>query len=92
MQRRDQTQVVTYAQGWTDPRYLGQYGHVAGLKYSYSWPGGCDQASWLFQVPALERITAMNTGRLVKMFRGANTIWTGQLDSPSPDVTTRIGP
>src|SRR6185503_8961185 len=87
MQRRDQTQVVTYDQGWADPRYLGHYGHVAGLKYSFSFPGGCKDASWLFQVPAYERVKAMNPGRLVRMFRGGGIAWTGQLDEPAADST-----
>lgn len=82
MFRRDQTQVVTYEPNGTDPRYLGHYGHVAGLKYSHSFPGGCKDASWLFQVPTTERIKAMNPGRLVKMFRGGQ-VWSGQLDEPS---------
>jgi hypothetical protein len=86
MQRRDLSQVVTYGQGWTDPRYLGHYGHVSGLKYSFTWPGGCKTASWLFQTPALERVTAMNPSRLVKIFRGGGPVWTGQIDEPSADV------
>ena len=86
VQRRDASQVVTYAQGAGDPRWLGEIGHVTGLKYSYSYPGGPDQMSCLLQVPPTYRTDAMNPGRLVSIFRGSGRIWTGLMNEPQPST------
>jgi hypothetical protein len=86
MQRRDQSQVVTYAQGWTDPQWLGAIGHVTGLTTTHTYPGGPSQMSLLLQIPPGRRVTAMNPGRLARVYRGGSCTWNGQLDEPQPDT------
>ncbi len=86
VQRRDASQVVTYAQGGGDPRWLGEIGHVAGLKYSYSYPGGPDQMSCILQIPPTQREVGMNPGRLVSVYRGASLLWQGLMNEPQAAV------
>jgi len=43
--QRNASQVVTYTPLMTSPRWLGQIGHVTGLRYSWSLPGGPAQLS-----------------------------------------------
>ena len=86
LERRDASQVVTKpvpgAPG--GPRWLGALGHVTGLKYSYSLPGGCDQMSCTVQIPAYYRTDALNPGRIVQVWRGSSCVWDGKLDEPQP--------
>lgn len=71
----------------TDPRWLGALGHVSGLQYSYSCPGGPDQLSCTLQVPPTARTAAIDPGRIVEVYRGASKIWDGKLNEPVPDVS-----
>ena len=86
VQRRDMSQVLTTAQNGSDPRWLGDIGHVAGLKYSSSYPGGPDQMSCILQVPPTYRTSAVNPGRWTYIYRGASIVWSGILNEPQPDV------
>lgn len=69
------------------PRYLGQLGHVSGINYTYSIPGGPDQLTCLLQVEPNFRTDALNPGRIVTAHRGGSCIWEGQLTEPQPAAT-----
>src|SRR6266566_726076 len=84
MLRRDASQVVTYKPDGTQPRWLGTLGHVSGLKYSFTCPGGCDQLACNLTVDARYRTDALNPGRRVQVIRGASVVWDGKLDEPAP--------
>jgi hypothetical protein len=66
------------------PRWLGAIGHVSGVNYSFSCPGGPDQFTCLFQIPPDYRTDAMNPGRRVQVWRGASCVWEGKMDEPTP--------
>jgi hypothetical protein len=68
----------------TSPRWLGALGHVSALKYSFTCPGGPDHMSCLLRLPPDYRTDALNPGRVVQVFRGANCVWEGKLDEPQP--------
>lgn len=70
-----------------NPKYLGQIGHVSGVNYTYSIPGGPDQLTCLLQVQPTFRTDALNPGRIVTAHRGASCIWEGQLTEPVPSAT-----
>ena len=82
MLRTQSSQVVTMRQDGSDTRWLGQLGHVNQLKYSFVMPGGCDQMSCVLNRPPTFRTDAMDVGRLVRIYRGAGTVWKGTLDEP----------
>lgn len=82
--RPDASQVVTWTQQYTSPRWLGQIGHVTGLKYSFACPGGADQMSCLLAVDATLRTNAMDPGRIVQIIRGGSLCWDGKLLEPIP--------
>jgi len=67
-----------------NPRWLGAIGHVGGLKYSFTCPGGPDAASWTLQIPPETRTDALDPGRVIQIFRGAGCVWEGILDEPQP--------
>jgi len=79
-------QVLSTAINGTDRHWLGEIGHVAGLKYSSAYPGGCDSMSCLLQVPPTFRTTALNPGRWVYVYRGAGIVWQGVLGEPEPSA------
>lgn len=81
------SQVVTYKPDGTDPRWLGHYGYVTDLTYSFALPGGCDQLSCTLAVPTSWRSDALNPGRVVKAVRGSAVAWAGILDEPTPGDT-----
>jgi hypothetical protein len=70
-----------------NPRYLGQIGHVSGINYSYSVPGGPNQLTCVLQVEPNYRTDAVNPGRIVTAHRGSSCIWEGQLTEPQPAAT-----
>ena len=70
---------VPYAAKW-----LGAIGHVSALKYGFTCPGGPDTMSCLLRLPPDFRTDAVNPGRVVQVFRGANCVWEGKLDEPQP--------
>ena len=86
LERPGASQVLTMAQGFTQPRWLGSLGHVTGLVYSYACPGGCDQMACTLQISALRFPDAVAPGRWVYIVRGASVIWTGKLDEPQPSA------
>jgi hypothetical protein len=65
-------------------KYLGRYGQVAGVKYSYTVPGGCEQLSCTLGAPAALRVAALDPGRIVQAVLGASIVWEGTLDEPAP--------
>ena len=77
-------QVRTANPDGTDPRWLGQAGHVVSLKYSYTMPGGPDQMSCVLQTSPTSRDPAIRAGRQVQVFAGPSCTWSGALDEPSP--------
>lgn len=68
------------------PKWLGAIGHVSGLKYSFSCPGGPDTMSCLLRLPPDFRTDALNPGRVVQVWRGASCVWEGKLNEPTPAV------
>lgn len=70
-----------------NPKYLGQVGHVSGINYTYSLPGGPDQLTCILQVQPNFRTDAMNPGRIVTAHRGSSCIWEGILTEPQPTAT-----
>jgi hypothetical protein len=68
----------------TSPKWLGSIGHVSALKYSFTCPGGPDHMSCLLRLPPDYRTDALDPGRVVQVFRGANCVWEGKLDEPQP--------
>lgn len=83
----DSSQVVTSLPGGGDPRWLGSIGHVTGLNWSTVMPGGPDQLTCTLQVPATERVPAINPGRTVSVIRGGHQVWAGKLDEPVPTAS-----
>jgi hypothetical protein len=77
------SQIQTISADGTSSRWLGELGHISGLKYSYVLPGGCDQMSCLLEVPPTARTPVTDPGRTVRIFRGASCVWTGKLDEPA---------
>ncbi len=71
----------------SNPKWLGQVGHVANLAYTYSIPGGPDQLTCLLQVEPNYRTDAINPGRVVTAHRGGSVIWEGTLTEPQPQHT-----
>jgi hypothetical protein len=71
----------------SNPKWLGQVGHVANLDYTYSIPGGPDQLTCTLQVEPNFRTDAMNPGRIVTAHRGGSCIWEGVLTEPAPTAT-----
>jgi hypothetical protein len=69
------------------PKWLGQIGHVAGINYSYSIPGGPDQLTCVLQTEPYFRTDAMNPGRIITAHRGGSCIWEGILTEPQPAAT-----
>lgn len=70
-----------------NPKYLGQIGHVGGINYTYSIPGGPDQLTCVLEVEPNYRTDALNPGRIVTAHRGGSCIWEGQLTEPQPSPT-----
>lgn len=81
---RDQCQVVTYAPGFKDCRYLGRIGHVGGLTYDFTLPGGASTMSSLLQVPPGKRNPALNAGRICHIQKGLSVVWDGNLAESIP--------
>jgi hypothetical protein len=67
-------------------RWLGAIGHVSGLAYSFTMPGGPDTMQCLLRLPPQYRTDALNPGRVVQVWRGASCVWEGKLDEPQPSA------
>jgi hypothetical protein len=85
--KRDASQVATYAPDGTDARWLGAIANVAGLQYSYVYPGGCDQMQAQLQIDPVDRVRALEPGRIMGIYRGASRVWDGKVDMPTPSST-----
>ena len=84
MDRPGISTVVTTAPDGSDVRWLGSAGHVTGLKYAYTLPGGASSMSCLLQTEPNLRSSMLNPGRTVKIYRGGSCAWTGKLAEPQP--------
>lgn len=71
----------------TQPRWLGAFGNVGSLVYSYNVNGGPNQATFtLFKEPNW-RSDAISPGRIVQIVRGGTVIWDGVLQEPVPTAS-----
>ena len=84
MDRPGLSSVVTCNQDGSDVRWLGSLGAVAGLKYSWTLPGGAAAMSCNLLTEPNSRPSAINVARTVKVFRGGSMIWQGKLAEPQP--------
>lgn len=84
VQHRGSPQVLSLSQQLTNPVWLGELGHLAGLKYASTLPGGPSTASWTLQRPPRVRPTSINRGRIVRIVAGTEQVWEGVLDEPVP--------
>lgn len=87
LERPGASQVFTTAEDFSDRRWLGEFGHVVGLNYTYTCPGGCDQMTCTLQISALSFPDALNMGRWVYVARGMSIVWSGKLDEPQPSAS-----
>jgi hypothetical protein len=71
-------------QDGSDVRYLGRLGHVGGLAWTDTMPGGNEQLTCTLAVPPDQRDKALDPGRTVRAIRGASIQWEGILDEPVP--------
>jgi len=68
----------------TAPFYLGTLGHVGGLAYDDTMPGGAGQLTCTLQADPAWRHEAISPGRRVVAVRGASLCWEGTLTEPVP--------
>jgi hypothetical protein len=78
------SQVMTASIDGSQPIWLGTLGHISGLTWSFACPGGCDQMSCTLTVPASFKSAAIQAGRTVSVYRGAQVAWNGTLLEPAP--------
>jgi hypothetical protein len=78
------TAVTTLTPAGGDRRHLGVTGHVSGLTYSTTFPGGDDLMTCLYDAPRQPRPAAIEPGRTVRLDRAGGRIWEGRLDQPEP--------
>jgi hypothetical protein len=71
----------------TNPRWLGALGHINGLNWDFTYPGGCNTSSLTIGKPPTWRPDALNPGRIYEVWVGASRIWEGILDESVPDTT-----
>lgn len=83
-ERRGTSAVRLKAPGGSDAHYLGEYGHVGELQYSFSYPGGPATMQCAIDKPADYRVASMTPGRQVEILRGGSICWRGVLDEPQP--------
>lgn len=83
----DQTDGIITVPMPYEPKWLGRVGHVAGVNYSYSLPGGPDQLLCTLQTEPDSRSDAIDPGRIVTAHRGGSVIWEGVLTEPQPTPT-----
>lgn len=76
---RGASYLATFKPDGSDKRWLGQLGHVSQLKYGYKLPGGPDTCTALLSLPPINRPAALNPGRILRIYRGADYIWDGTL-------------
>ena len=76
-------QVYTTRPDGTGRWYLGQLGHVDGLSYSDTMPGGASAASLTLQHDPSQRHEAFAPGRRLCVLKGS-VQWEGTLTEPAP--------
>jgi hypothetical protein len=82
---RHQGGIVTFApDGVSDRRWLGAVGHVSGVSYGSTMPGGDDQFSGTLQISRLYREPAIAPGRILQVWRAGGIVYEGRLDRPAP--------
>lgn len=82
--RAGTSQVAITPPGSSQVFWLGNQAHVSGLKYSYSYPGGCKAMSCNLIVPARYRAQWMLVNSTIGIYRGGHRVWRGKLNEPSP--------
>jgi hypothetical protein len=80
----DASQIITFRPDLSDRRLLGHAGHVTGLVYSFTLPGGPDQLQATLECPVTQRTPAIDPGRIVQVIRGGAVVWTGKMNEPVP--------
>jgi hypothetical protein len=85
--QHNSSQIATWTPSMSNPMWLGQIGHVNGLKYSWTVPGGPDQLTCNLMVSASTRTPATDPGRIVQLYRGGGVIWEGILSEPAPSAS-----
>jgi hypothetical protein len=78
----DETQLYTTRVDGTAGRYLSTLGHVDGLTYSDTMPGGAELLQATVQASPDWRDEALNVGRRVLALRGASIQWEGIMEEP----------
>lgn len=81
------SQVAVAAPGSSTWYYLGSYGTVTALTYSFVMPGGADKMTATLAVPASYRNQILNPGWKVRITRGGHIVWTGKMDEPQPGAS-----
>lgn len=76
--------IITFPPNGGQGISLSHLGHISPAVYSYTTPGGCDSLTATWYKPPRERSEGLNPGRLVRVYRGGSTVWTGVLDEPDP--------
>jgi hypothetical protein len=82
--RQNGTQILSYRPDGTDPRWMGQAGHVSQLQYGWVTPGGPDTATWTLMLEPSVRTQIMDPGRIIELHRGGGRIWEGIIQEPVP--------
>ena len=76
----DTCNVTTYKRDMSDPKALGAIGHSSQIVFSSQYPGGDYLASGVLQIPPQLHTSALDYGRIVRIFRGITKVWEGDLD------------
>ncbi len=71
----------------SNPQWMGEIGHVTGLSYNWSKPGGPTSLQFTLTCPPTFRTTGMNIGRRLQAWRGGSCIWDGTLEEPTASPT-----
>jgi hypothetical protein len=77
-------QVCTLNPDGSGVAWLGRIGHVNGLSWTDTVPGGNEQLQATLQIDPRYRTTALNPGRLVRAYKGGSVQFEGILDEPVP--------
>ena len=78
------TQVATLNPDGTGVAWLGRIGHVSGLSWTDTVPGGNEQLQCTLQADPRYRSTALDPGRLIRAYKGGSVQFEGILDEPTP--------
>lgn len=76
------SQPVSYERDGTDPRPLAQLAPISALSWTSALPGGDATLTATLALPAAQQPPALRPGRLLKVFRGAESVWDGTLAAP----------